>query len=336
MPQPTVVVAGTGFTAVRQYMAAELPEVRLEMIDPAELRKHGFAAEVLIPAMARIDGALMDRIKGLRLIQQWGAGLEGVDINAATERGIAVANVPTAGSGNAESCAEWCVMAAIAVSRRLPVAIQTIRTGSGWGSPRGRALMGRAAGIIGLGGIGQALAVRLKPFGMRLLGLQRRPDPALAERLGLDWVGGPGQLSELLRQSDYLFLCVPVTDETRELIDERALALLPEQACIINPARGGLLSQRALLDALASGRLMGAGLDVFEQEPLDPASPLLERSDILATPHIAGVTEISYKGIGERVAGNIRRLIAGEAPENCVNWEAVGRQPATTAQGKSK
>ena len=336
MPQPTVVVAGTGFTAVRQYMSAELPEVRLEMIDPAELRKHGFAAEVLIPAMARIDGALMDRIKGLRLIQQWGAGLEGVDIDAATERRIAVANVPTAGSGNAESCAEWCVMAAIAVSRRLPVAIQTIHAGSAWGSPRGRALMGRTAGIIGLGGIGQALAVRLKPFGMRLLGLQRRPDPALAERLGLDWVGGPSELPELLRQSDYLFLCAPLTDETRSLIDERALALLPDQACIINPARGGLLSQTALLDALAAGRLMGAGLDVFEQEPLDPASPLLERSDILATPHIAGVTEISYKGIGERVAGNIRRLIAGEGLQNCVNWKAVGGQPGSAARGKSK
>lgn len=336
MDQPTVVVAGTGFTAVRQYMSEQLPEVRLEMIDPMELRKHGFSALVLIPAMARIDGDMMDRIRGLRLIQQWGAGLEGVDIGAASQRGIAVANVPTAGTGNAESCAEWCVMAAIAVSRRLPVAIQNIHAGNAWGAPRGRALMGRTAGIVGLGGIGQALALRLKPFGMRLIGLQRRPDFALAQRLGLEWVGGPDQLAELLRQSDYLFLCAPLTDETRGLIDERALNLLPDQACVINPARGGLLSQTALLHALSSGRLIGAGLDVFEQEPLDPASPLLERPDILATPHIAGVTEISYKGIGQRVAGNIRRLIAGEALRNCVNQEAVGGQPAPATRGESK
>jgi len=190
-------------------------------------------------------------------------------------------------------------------------------------------MMGRTAGIIGLGGIGQALAVRLKPFGMRLIGLQRRPDPALAERLGLEWIGGPEQLPELLRQSDYLFLCAPLTEETRELIDERALALLPEQACIINPARGGLLSTKALLQALSEGRLMGAALDVYEQEPLDHNSPLLGRNDVLTTPHIAGVTDISYGGIGQRVAENVRRLLAGETLQNCVNWDAIAWPPST-------
>jgi phosphoglycerate dehydrogenase-like enzyme len=328
MPQPTVVVAGTGFTALRQYMNEQLPGVRLEMVAPADLRKNGFAADVLIPAMARIDDEMMDRIEGLRLIQQWGVGLEGVDIEAATRRRIAVARVPSAGTGNAESCAEWCVMAAIAVSRHLQAAEQTIRAGTGWGTPRGRAMLGRTAGIIGLGGIGQALAERLKPFGMRLLGLQRRPDPALAGRLGLEWVGGPEQLPELLRQSDYLFLCAPLTEQTRELIDERALALLPEQACIINPSRGGLLSTKALLQALSEGRLMGAALDVYEQEPLDHNSPLLGRTDILATPHIAGVTDISYGGIGQRVADNVRRLLAGETLQNCVNWDAIAQPPS--------
>jgi phosphoglycerate dehydrogenase-like enzyme len=214
------------------------------------------------------------------------------------------------------------------------VAIQNIHAGNSWGSPRGRALMGRTAGIVGLGGIGQALAVRLKPFGMRLIGLQRRPDAALAQRLGLEWVGSPDQLADLLRQSDYLFLCAPLTDETRALIDQRALDLLPDQACVINSARGGLVDQPALLSALSSGRLLGAGLDVFEQEPLEPASPLLERSEILATPHIAGVTEISYKGIGQRVADNLRHLIAGETLENCVNQEAIGRQSATRGESK--
>lgn len=324
MVQPVVVVAGTGFTSIRQFLTAASPEVQLAMIDPAELRRDGFAAEVLIPAMARIDGDLMDRIRGLRLIQQWGAGLEGVDITAATRRRIAVANVPTAGSGNAESVAEWCVMAAIAVSRHLPIAQRIIRSGDSWGAPRGRALLGCTAGIVGLGGIGQALASRVRPFGMRLLGLQRRPNPELAASLGLEWVGGPDQLPDLLRRSDYLFLCLPLTDDTRELIDERALALLPEQACIINAARGGLLSQQALLHALAQGRLIGAGLDVYQQEPLDPASPLLARDDIVATAHIAGVTDVSYRGIADGVAGNVRRLVAGEPLRNCVNWDALG------------
>jgi phosphoglycerate dehydrogenase-like enzyme len=289
------------------------------MIDPAVLRGEGFAAEVLIPAMARIDAALMDRINGLRLIHQWGAGLEGVDIPAATIRGIAVANVPSADGGNAESVAEWCVMAAIAAGRKLPAAIEAIRRGDAWGGPMGRALLGCTAGIIGLGGIGQALALRLRPFGMRMIGIRRGPDTALAERLGMEWIGGPDRLAELLRESDYLFLCVPLNDSTRAIIDERALAMLPEGACVINAGRGGLLSHAALLEALARGRLLGAGLDVFEREPLDPASPLLGRADILATPHIAGVTTISYRGIARRLADNVMRLHEGRPLLNRAN-----------------
>ena len=325
MPSTRVVMAGTGFAAVRQFLIEALPDAQLDQVEVATLRAKGHAADVMLPAMSRIDGALMDRIEGLRLIQQWGAGLEGVDIAAATERKIAVANVPTPGTGNAESVAEWCVMAAIAISRRLPLAQETICTGGTWGTPLGRALMGRTAGIVGLGGIGQALASRLRPFGMRLVGLQRRPEPALAERLGMEWVGGPERLAELLRRSDYLFLCVPLSEQTRQIIDETALAMLPSQACIINAARGGLLSTDAMLRALAEGRLIGAGLDVFEQEPLDPASPLLGRADVIATSHIAGVTDVSYRGIARGVVANIVRILAGQAPLNCVNWEALAR-----------
>ena len=325
MPSPRVVMAGTGFAAVRQFLIEALPNAQFDQIEVATLRAKGHKADVMLPAMSRIDGALMDRIEGLRLIQQWGAGLEGVDIAAATERKIAVANVPTPGTGNAESVAEWCVMAAIALSRRLPLAQETIRTGGTWGTPLGRALIGRTAGIVGLGGIGQALAARLRPFGMRLIGLQRRPEPALAERLGMEWVDGPERLAELLRRSDYLFLCVPLTEQTRHLIDEAALAMLPPQACIINAARGGLLSTQAMLRALAEGRLIGAGLDVFEQEPLDPASPLLGRADVIATSHIAGVTDVSYRGIARGVVANIVRILAGQPPFNCVNWDALSR-----------
>jgi phosphoglycerate dehydrogenase-like enzyme len=318
----TIVVAGTGFRAVRQFLLEAVPDARCDIIDAAVLRTDGFDAEVLIPAMARIDETIMDRIRGLRLIHQWGAGLEGVDVAAATARHIAVANVPSTG-GNADSVAEWCVMAAIALSRRLPLALETIRRGTGWGAPIGRTLLGRTAGIVGLGGIGQALAMRLRPFGMRLIGIRRRPDPALTTRLGLEWVGGPERLPELLRQSDYLFLCVPLNDETRGLIDEAAFELLPPKACVINAARGGLIEHQALLRAIAEGRLMGAGLDVFEQEPLDPSSPLLSRPEVLATAHIAGVTDASYQSIAHALTDNLRRLDAGEPLQNCVNWDAI-------------
>ena len=322
---PRVILAGHAFPAVREYLEQALPGIEVEAVPLDHLAQHGCRAEVLIPMMSSIGAKLMDRIENLRLIQQWGAGLEAIDIEAATARNVAVANVPSAGTGNAESVAEWCIMAAIALSRRLAETQHNIRTASSWGSPRGQALLGRTAGIVGLGGIGTALAVRLKPFGMRLLGLKRRPEPSLCERLGLEWIGGPDQLSELTRQSEYLFLCVRLTDQTRGFINDTVLASMPSGACVINASRGGVINQPALLRELSRGRLAGAALDVYEQEPVDCSSPLLQRADVLATPHIAGVTDVSYRGISQHVAENISRLMAHEPLINCINWEAINQ-----------
>ncbi len=317
-----ILVAGTGFAAVRHYLGQAIPEARLNMVPAKDIRRDGARADVLIPAMSRIDAELMDRVAGLRLIQQWGAGLEGVDMAAATARGIPVANVPSAVSGNADSVAEWCVMAAIAVSRQLATLKQVIAEGSGWGGPIGTALMGRTATIVGLGGIGRALAARLRPFGMRLLGIRRQPDPAQAVALGLEAVHGLEELPTLLTQSDYLFLCLPLNERTAGLIDGDAISLMPAHGCIINPGRGGLLDERALLAAVEAGTLMGAALDVFANEPLDPQSPLLKHPRILATPHIAGVTDVSYGGIGTHVAENVRRVLDGQIPHHCANESA--------------
>ncbi len=318
-----IVVAGTGFPLLRTHLGEAMPEATIVAVDPATLRTEGERGEVLIPTMTRIAGPLMDRIEGLRLIQQWGAGLEGVDIDAASARGLAVANVPSAGTGNAESVAEWCLMTALALSRRLADAERTIRAGTGWGVPMGSALLGRTAGILGLGGIGVALAERLRPFGMRVVAVKRRPDPALAERLGLAWLGGPERIPDLLAESDLLFLCTPVTEATREIIGERTLSALRPGALLVNPARGGLIDEGALLRALDDGRLAGAALDVFCEEPLGTSSPLLAHPRVLATPHVAGVTDASYRGIALRLAENARRAPTGGPYRNCVNATAL-------------
>ncbi len=209
-------------------------------------------------------------------------------------------------------------MAAIALSRGLPQLERSIRQGGPWGGPLGRGLSGRTAGILGLGGIGQALAARLKPFGMHLLGLKRRADPALAQRLGLDWIGGESDLAEFLARSQYLFLCLPLSSQTRHIIGPAEIALLPLGAYVINAARGGLIDADALVRALCDGHLSGAALDVFAEEPLDPGSPLLTAPRLIATPHIAGVTDVSYSDIARRVAENITRLNSGTALENRV------------------
>jgi phosphoglycerate dehydrogenase-like enzyme len=280
-------------------------------------------ADVVIPMMKRIDGKFMDKVDGLRLIQQWGAGLEGVDIAEATRRGILVGNVPSASSGNAESVAEWCVMAALALSRDLLVLDNRMRGGRCWGGPAGQAMLGRTATIVGLGGIGRALARRLAPFGLTVRAATRTPNDSLAAELGLDRVTGMARLPELLAETDYLFLSLPLSPETAGLLNAETLALLPEGAFVVNVGRGGLVDHDAMVAALRSGRLAGAALDVFPTEPLDPASSLLTAPNLLATPHIAGVTDVSYRYMGERILGWVTDLRLGRPLPHCVNWAEV-------------
>jgi len=289
-------------------------------------------ADVVVPLLTRIDGEFMDRTKGLRLIQQWGAGLEGVDVGAATERGIMVGNVPSAATGNAGSVAEWCVMAALGLSRRLTELGTTIRTGGQWGGPLGRAMAGRTAVIVGFGGIGRALAQRLRGFDLTLHAVTRTPDPTDRTTFGLAGLSDLTGLRPLLPQCDYLFLCLPLTPDTAGLVDAAALDALPPDAIVVNAGRGKLIDEDALLAALRSGRLGGAALDVFATEPLDPASPLLREPNVLATPHIAGVTDLSYRNLAAHVTTYLDQLRAAEPLVHCVNWpgqsQAVSR-PST-------
>lgn len=318
---PRVIIAGEHFRPILPYLQEAFPGINAERVAADALDSRLADADVLVPTMVRITEEHLARAPRLRLIHQWGAGLEGVDIAAATRRGIAVANVPTAGGGNAMSVAEWCVMAAICLSRSYPQVQVQVQEGGAWGFPAGFSLFGKTAGIIGLGGIGQALAERLKPFGMRLLGLKRSPDPALHARLGLDWSGTMAELPTLLGQADYVFLCTPQTADTTDLIDVAAFQAMKPQAYLINPARGGLVNEQALLAALNSGRLAGAALDVFWQEPVRCDHPVVHHPRVLSTPHIAGITDVSYRHIAASLSANIRRVMQRQLPDNCANPE---------------
>lgn len=321
---PTVLFAGGTFPAAKDALQAVLPEARIEVADVNVVSAHALAADVLVSLMSRIDGAAMDRVHGLRLIHRWGAGLEGVDIEAATTRGIAVGNVASTATGNAESVAEWCVMAALVLSRRLPELHRAIHAATVWGGPLGQALHGRTAGIVGLGGIGGALAARLAPFGMRLIAVTRRPDAARLDGIDVDWLAGIGDLPELLRRSDYVFLCLPLTPDTAHIMDQRAFAEMAPTAYLINAGRGGLVDEDALLQALEEDRLAGAALDVFAQEPLPASSRILKQRRVLASPHIAGVTDLSYHATARYLAEVITRLAARQPLDHCVNWNTVG------------
>ncbi len=288
-----------------------LPDQRFEATGSFAIESlRGF--DVLIPTMSPVTRKLLESADRLRLIQQCGSGLEMVDVAAAHQRGIRVANVPTDISGNADSVAELGVYMIIGLSRNVREMARSLAARR-MGQPRGRALAGRTVGLVGLGGIGRALAKRLKPFGVRLMGIKRSDPQAAREELGLDWAGGPDDLDVLLSRSDFVVLCLPVTEDSRHIIDRRALSIMRREAFLVNLSRGGLVDRDALEEALVSREIAGAGLDVFWEEPPDPDDPIF-RHNVLATPHIAGSTDVSMDGIVRVVAENIRRVAQGIEP----------------------
>jgi phosphoglycerate dehydrogenase-like enzyme len=184
------------------------------------------------------------------------------------------------------------------------------------GEPIGKALSGATAGIIGLGGIGRALVKRLKPFDLRLIGLKRDRQQECMRELEMEWIGKPSDLHRLLGASDIVFLCVPLTLETMNMIDGSAFSAIKPGAILINLARGGLIDRGAFEEALKTGRIAGAGLDVFWEEPPDPQDCIFQYN-VLATPHVAVATDASVRGVARVVVDNVRRVEQGEEPQFC-------------------
>jgi len=307
-----ILFCGTHFPAGPELLRQRLPagdELRVWSSGPLLEQLDG--VDVIMPAMHRVDAAVMDAGR-FRLIQQWGSGLEGVDLEAARARGIWVANVPTSG-GNAESVAEHAILLMLALLRKLPEAQANVRA-EALGAPLGRTLRGRTVCLCGLGNIALALAGLLRPFGVRLLGLSRDPASPRAGRFALDACYSYAQRDACLAQTDLLVLCLPLSAATRNLIGAHELACLPPGACLVNIARGGLVDYHALYQALASGRLAGAGLDVYWQEPIPADDPILALPTVIATPHIAGVTDRSYAEIADALMANFELLRRGEPP----------------------
>jgi phosphoglycerate dehydrogenase-like enzyme len=253
--------------------------------------------------MARITAAVMDAAPFLKLIVQFGAGLEGVDRSAAEARGIPVRNVPGA---NAQAVAELAAFLMLALARGLPQHRRSFAA-SLVGDPAGTELRGKTLGVVGLGASGQALAGIARGFGMDVIAVRRTPAP----HPDASWVGGPGDLNELLARADYVSLHVPASAETRGLIDAARLARMKPSAYLVNVSRGALVDREALLDALRQRRIAGAGLDVYWEEPPQPGDPLFTLDNVVATPHVGGVTEEALARIADRVVAMLREFLLG-------------------------
>jgi phosphoglycerate dehydrogenase-like enzyme len=292
-------------------LRAALPEhefVALGSYAPESLRGY----DVVIPTMSRLTEPLLATADRLLLIQQVGSGLEGVDIEAAIKRGIRVANVPTDSCGNADSVAELGIYMMIGLARDFRGMAANF-TNRKIGEPRGTTLMGKTVGIVGLGGIGKALVKRLRAFDVHLIGIKRDDPGKAAEVLGLDWVGGSQDLERLLALSDFVVLSLPLSADSRNLMNEKTFASVKKGSFLINLSRGGIVDRAALEKALATGQIAGAGLDVYWEEPVDPADPVF-KYNVFTTPHIGGSTDISITGIVKIVAENIQRVQKKQQP----------------------
>ncbi|HSD10819.1 MAG TPA: 2-hydroxyacid dehydrogenase [Candidatus Binatia bacterium] len=303
-----------GATRILEFLRAELRDDEILECSQEEVQDAARRVDVLVPLVARIgEDALASPC--VRLVQQFGAGLDGVDIESASRHGVYVANVPSAETANADSVAELAVFLMLALARKWCRAQESLRAGR-IGAPIGTTLKGKTVAIVGFGGIGRALARRLRAFSLRIVAVSRHgPRDGEAEA---DLHLPASALHAALEQADFVVVATPLQAETRGLIGHDAFDHMKPGAFLVNIARGPVVEREALLEALRSGKLGGAGLDVFWEEPPDPADPLFSY-EVVATPHVGGATEASLQDIARAVAANVNRLRHGEVPRNCVN-----------------
>jgi D-3-phosphoglycerate dehydrogenase len=272
-----------------------------------------------------ITRRVMDAAPRLKLLQRYGQHVVGVDFAHARALRIPVANIPTSVTGADRIVAEHALYLMLAVARQMRLA-QASLADRILGAPKVRGLSGKTLGLVGVGNTGSELVRLVRGFGMRTIAVKRTPDHELAAALGLSFLGDMSRLDDVLGGADYVSLHLPLDASTRGFFDGRCFAAMKPGAVLINIARGAVVDQPALLRALRDGRLGGAGLDVLQEEPVDPLDPLLQFTNVVVTPHHAGVTDEIADKASAVVAENVRRVLSGEPPLYVVDGDGVQRQ----------
>ena len=266
-------------------------------------------ADFMLPGFAAVDEAMLQHTKALRMIQKWGIGYDSIDVAAARRMGIPLS---IAAGSNAGPVAELAIALILGVYRRLPYVNRVVREG-GWPTSAMREtcfqITGKTVGLVGFGNIGRMLARRLRGFDANVIYFDARPaDEATEQALGVRYVALP----ELLAQSDILSLHAPLNADTSKMINATSIAAMKDGAVLINTARGGLVDERALFDALVSGKLRGAGLDAFDPEPPARDNPLLTLDQVVVAPHAGGGVFDNIDNVARHTLGNIMRFVRGE------------------------
>ena len=275
---------------------------------------------LIIRSGTKVTKEVIERAQNLKVIGRAGTGLDNVDISAANEKGIVVMNVP---GGNTLSAAEHTLGLLFSLARKIPQAVASLKTGK-WEKKKfmGVELNGKVLGIIGLGRIGSIVADRAIGLKMKVIAYDPFITRENAEKLGVELV----ELEELFKKADFITIHTPLTKDTYHLIDEKAFSLMKDGVYIINCARGGIVDEMALYNAMISGKVAGAALDVFEEEPVSPDHPLLKLDNFIGTPHLGASTVEAQKIVAIEIAKQIVDYLLKGIIKNAVNVPSLSEE----------
>jgi D-3-phosphoglycerate dehydrogenase / 2-oxoglutarate reductase len=281
----------------------------------AEIAAEIPGCDALVVGNDTVDAGVFAAGDRLRLVHMHGTGLDGIDVRAASARGVLVANAPGA---NRNAVAELTVALMLVAARGVAHHLEVVKAGR-WERRAGREVSGKTVGVLGLGNIGKRIVELLAGFGVRVVAYEPRPDGAWVAAHGVRLVAGPDEVFQL---ADFLVLALPLNDETRNLVDVRRIGLMKRDAYLVNTARGGLIDETALAAAVKEGRLAGAALDAFSQEPL-PADSVLRVPGIVLTPHLAATSIETAAAVSNIVARNLVGVLVHGDRRCAVNAAAV-------------
>ncbi|MGA1996869.1 MAG: NAD(P)-dependent oxidoreductase, partial [Bryobacteraceae bacterium] len=296
--------------------------------NPKEYAQHLAEAEALLVRSAvQVNAAVLEKAPKLRVIGRAGVGVDNVDLDAATTAGVLVMNTP---GGNAISVAEHTFALMLAMARHIPQANASTRAGK-WEKKKfiGNELRGKTLGVVGLGSIGREVVKRARAFEMRVVAHDPYVTSKIAGDLGVELV----DLAALYAASDYISLHVAVTAETTGMLSREAFARMKTGVRIVNCARGELVDEAALAEAVASGKVAGAALDVFATEPVSAECPVFASGAVLATPHIGGSTEEAQEIVGVRIAEQVVEYLSTGVAINAVNMPALSPEQYRAIRG---
>ncbi|MGI6595455.1 MAG: phosphoglycerate dehydrogenase [Elusimicrobia bacterium] len=296
------------------------PDQLCEIID-------GFDA-VFVRSATKITAAVIEKGKSLKIIGRAGVGLDNIDTEAATNAGIIVMNAP---EGNTLSVAEHAIGMLLALARNIPAANQSLRTGA-WEKKKfmGAEVYNKTLGIIGLGRIGRRVAKVANSLGMKVLGCDPYVEKTSLQESDITIV----TLQGLLKQSDFISLHIPFTEDTSHLIGAKELDLMKETAYIINCSRGGIIDEEALAEYIKQGKIRGAAIDVFEKEPPSPDNPLLSLEHVIVTPHLGASTKEAQVNVAQQLASQIVLAFTTQEVRNAVNLPLLDKASMEKLQGQ--